>query len=449
MRAALELIRHERRASIFFAALTQSSLGNGAGYVALLLIAYDRFESPWAISIVLIADLVPAMLFGVLFGAAADRFSRRTCAVVADILRAGAFTGIALVDSFAPTVGLAVLAGTGTGLFTPAALASLPSLVRKDRLPAATALFGAIADLGYTAGPAIAGLLLLVGGPETIMLANGVTFAVSAVVLRLLAFGPAPPGSSLSAGRLAPSLFRDVAVGFRAAAARPGIPTILLASSFAFCFVGIFNVAELLFAKQVLGATNTGFAVLVAIFGLGFIGGSLVGARGGPLPRLKGRYLAGLAIMGGGFVASGVAPTVGVAAVTFAATGFGNGLVLVYERLLIQATVPDSLTGRIFGIKDSLASWAFGIAFLVAGALITLTSVRMSIVLAGAGALVAWGAAWWMLRSVWNQGDGVDAAAPVGLGGGAHPSRQPVLGQDRADLVTGRDDWLTLLDDLE
>ncbi len=60
----LELLRLEPRARLFFGVLTQSSLGTGAGYVALLLIAYDRYRSPWAISLVLAADLLPAMFLG-------------------------------------------------------------------------------------------------------------------------------------------------------------------------------------------------------------------------------------------------------------------------------------------------------------------------------------------------------------------------------------------------
>src|SRR5215210_1575530 len=126
MRPTLDLLRHEARARVFFAVLTQSALGTGAGYVALLLLAYERYHSAWAISIILAADLVPAMLLGPLFGALADRTSRRACVVIADLLRAGAFVGIALVDSFGATVGFALLAGAGTGLFTPAALAALP-----------------------------------------------------------------------------------------------------------------------------------------------------------------------------------------------------------------------------------------------------------------------------------------------------------------------------------
>ena len=84
MRRTFELLRAEPRARVFFAVITQSAVGTGAGYVALLLIAYERFHSPWAISLILVADLVAPMLFGPVFGAMADRWSRRSCAVVGD-----------------------------------------------------------------------------------------------------------------------------------------------------------------------------------------------------------------------------------------------------------------------------------------------------------------------------------------------------------------------------
>jgi MFS family permease len=163
VRATLSLLRLERRARWFFLVLAQSSLGTGAAHVALLLIAYERFRSPWAVSLVLLADVVPAMLLGPLLGAAADRWPRKACAVVADVLRAGAFLGIALMDPFAATVGFALLAGVGNALFKPAVLSGLPSLVASERAAAATSLYGAITDFGYTVGPALtAGALLLV-----------------------------------------------------------------------------------------------------------------------------------------------------------------------------------------------------------------------------------------------------------------------------------------------
>ena len=42
----------------------------GRAYVALLVIAYERFESPFAVSAILLCELLPAMLLGPIFGAA-------------------------------------------------------------------------------------------------------------------------------------------------------------------------------------------------------------------------------------------------------------------------------------------------------------------------------------------------------------------------------------------
>lgn len=404
MREIRELLRSEPRARVFFAALTQSSLGTGAGYVALLIIALDRFDSPWAISLVLIADLVPSMLLGPLFGAAADRWSRRTCTVVADVLRAVAFVGIALVNSFEVTVAFALLAGTGTGLFTPAALSSLPSLVARRRLAAATSLYGAIADVGYTLGPAVAAVGLLLGGAESLVLANGITFLASALSLWRLDFGPRASGSESRepSATQRPSLLAEARAGLRAVAGMAGVRTVLIASAAALFFGGLFNVGELLFATRDLDTSGSGYSVLVSVFGLGFVAGSISGSGGGGLPELKRRYLTGLLLMGAGFLCAGLSPTFPAAVAAFGLGGFGNGMVLVYERLLIQTVIPDGVSGRIFGVKDTLTAWAFGLAFLSAGALIATIGSRGLLVGAGAGALLAWAGSALALRAVWR-----------------------------------------------
>ena len=100
----VDLLRHEPRARVFFLRSGSVRARHRRGVRRSAAVAYERFDSAWAISLVLLADLVPAMLLGPVFGAAADRWSRRGCMVVADVLRAVAFIGIALVDGFAPRV---------------------------------------------------------------------------------------------------------------------------------------------------------------------------------------------------------------------------------------------------------------------------------------------------------------------------------------------------------
>lgn len=387
MRRSAELIRAEPRARRFFALLTQSELGTGAGYVALLLIAYERFESPWAVSLVLLAELIPAMALGPIFGAIADRCSRRACCVVADVVRAVAFVGIVVVPSFEAMVAFAVLAGVGTALFTPASLAALPTLVREDRLPAATALFGIVGNLGYTVGPALGAAALLVVGPGGLLVANGLTFALSAAFLATIPFAAQGAATGDSGARR--SLLVEARDGMRLARELPVVRVVLAASGAGLFFAGLFNVAELPFVTGELGASEAAFSLVVAVFGTGFVAGSLAGSAGGSFGEVRDRYLVGLTLMAAGLVGAGVAEGMPVAVAAFACAGFGNGMMLVHERLLIQRLVPDTATGRIYGIKDALTAWAFGLSFILAGALIAAVGVRAVILGAGVAALAA------------------------------------------------------------
>jgi MFS family permease len=386
---------------VYYAVLAQSALGNGAAYIALVVVAYERFNSPWAIGLILLADLVPAMLLGPIFGAAADRWSRKSCLVTADVVRGVAFLGVAVVDSFAATFALALLIGVGTGLFNPASLAAVPSLVKPERLPAATALYGAITDLGFIAGPALAALLLAVGGPELILYGNAATFVLSALVLSGLSFGAAPSTVEGSAPR--PSLLREARDGLTAIAGMAGIRAVIVASGAMLLFAGLFNVAELPYAKEELDAGNSGFAILTAVYGLGFVAGSLSGSRGGSAAVLKRRFLGGLALVGAGFIACGVAPGFATAVPAFCLAGVGNGLILVYERLLIQTTVEDSVMARAFGVRDGLSAWAFAAALLAAGGLIEILGVRTVLVVAGFGGLLIWVLSSYALRNAWEE----------------------------------------------
>jgi MFS family permease len=397
----LDLLRHERVARVYYAVLAQSALANGAAYIALLVVAFDRFNSAWAISFILLADFVPAMVLGPVFGAAADRWSRRNCLIVSDLLRGTAFLGIALVDSFTATVALALLAGAGTGLFNPAALAAIPSLVKPERLPAATALYGAITDLGFIGGPALAGLLLLFGGPDVILYANTATFALSAIVLSRLPFGAAPHVEEDEAASR-PGLLREAREGVSVIAGMVGVRAVILASGAMLLFAGLFNVAELPFAKEEIDAGAAGFGALSAAYGLGFVGGSLSGSRGGDTAVLKRRFLGGLALVGAGFIACGVAPGFAAALPAFALAGIGNGLILVYERLIIQTTVDDSVMARTFGVRDGLSAWGFAAAFLAAGGLIEALGVRTVLVVAGVGGLLVWALSSFVLRHTWE-----------------------------------------------
>jgi hypothetical protein len=447
VREVLGLLREERRARLFFLALTQSALGTGAAYVALLLVAYERFRSPWALSLVLFADLMPAMLLGPVFGAAADRWSRKSCVVLADVVRAIAFLGIWLVDDFTATVAFAALAGAGTGLFTPASLAALPSLVAPPRVAAATSLYGAIADLGFTAGPALAALILLFAGPDEILLVNGVTFACSAAILLPIPFGEVT--AVAPEGRVVRSLLREAWAGLKAVVAMRGVRVVLVGSAAALFFGGVFNVGELLFARDELGTTDAGYSALVTMFGLGFIIGSLTGSRQSAAAVLRQRFLLGAFLMGVGFLLTGLAPTFLVALLTFALAGLGNGMLLVHERVIVQGSVSDALLGRTFGVKDALASWAFGTAFFAAGAALTAIDPRTLVVAVGIGGISVAGICAFALSRETLPGASEAVAQGWGLRRRGRALSDLRGDEQSADVVGRGDTRATLLDNVD
>jgi predicted MFS family arabinose efflux permease len=274
-------------------------------------------------------------------------------------------------------------------------------MVEEDQLPAATSLYGAINDLGHTVGPAIAAGVLLAAGPAAVMLANGVTFAVSALLVSGIDFGKVAVRVGENEER--PSLLAESREGLKVTVRMPAIRTLLIGSSIAVLSVGMMNVGELQLAKVTLNAGNAGFSFLVAISSFCIVAGSLAASGGGSSQTLKRRYLLGLLAMAGGMLAAGLAPVFAFAALAFAATGAGAGLASAHEQLLVQRTAPEEALGRVFGVKGTLISGAFGMSFLIGGALVSLAGPRTLFIVAGAGLVAAWVWSAYGLRHEWAE----------------------------------------------
>jgi MFS family permease len=378
----------------FFLAHAQSCLGSGLAHVALPLLAYDKTGSAWAITAVLIPDLLPVIFFGPLFGALVDRIGWRVCAIASDLLRMTAFTIVAFAHTLPWMVVGAALAGTGAALFAPAALAGVTRLAPGDRRPGALGLFGALDDLGLTAGPALAAGLLAFVPAAGLLAANAVSFAVSAIVLTSV-------GRGVSSERVEiQSLWTDLRVGLRALGGRAEVRVLLASSAAAVLFAGVTNVGEVLLAREVLGTSGSGLAALVAATGLGTILGSLA-ARFKSSWEWRRAYLAGLSFMAVDLVLCALSPHLWMLLVVFAIGGFGNGFALVHDRLLLGNAVPDALHGRVYALQKALTSLAFATSFVGASALISVAGVQSTFALAGTGMLAVILMSSPRMRSAW------------------------------------------------
>ena len=393
----IALIRTAGPVRRFLLTALTSSVGNGLGYVALLLLAYDKFRSPWAVSLVLLADFVPAIVLAPMFGALADRHSRRVIVVGADLLRCSALVGLAFADSFELIVLLALLVGLGTALHHPASRSALAGLAGR-RADTAMGALVTIWSAASVVGPAIGAALLLGVSPSVLLLVNAATFLVSAAVLSRLPLDREPVGPSavassdnvnlaIAAGELV-TAHDDVAIGhgvragLRVARAVGGLSAVVGAGVAATLAFSLMNVAEPLLATDELDAGGAGFALLVCVYGIG----STIGAvRGRADPHILVGCLAGGGLS---LIASALVLSLPAAAVTFLLTGLFAGGVMSSDHQLVTRMAPEAIRGRVFGLKDSLDATAFCTAFAIGGLLGSLAGPRVVFAVAGGGALL-------------------------------------------------------------
>ncbi len=378
-----ELLKTPGGVRPFLAASFQSSIGNAIGYIALLLLAYDMTRSAWAVSAVLLAEFIPAIALGPLFGALADRHRRRTLVVTADLLRCAAFVALAFAGSLPALVGLALVAGVGGALYQPAAKSALPGLAGEHADRAMAALVASWSAAGMI-GPGLGAGLLVVMSSADLLLVNAATFLLSAIVLSRLAIdGPARTASPAAAVVDGDGAGHGVRAGLSTVRRVPGLAVVVGAGAATTLAFSMMNVAEPLLARQELETGGAGFALLVCAFGIGSTIGALRGRANG--------WAMLVALAGGGLalLASAFAPSVAVAAVTFLVTGIFAGAFMSSEHQLIARLAPQAVLGRVFGLKDSLDAMALCGAF-VGGALIASHSdARIVFAVSGAAALVA------------------------------------------------------------
>jgi MFS family permease len=195
----LDLLRQPRFRT-FLVGYGTSALGSAMAPVATTFALLDTGRSAGQVGQVLAAYALAITVSLLAGGAAADMLGRRTMMVLGNLLGASSqLTLAALVITGRPAlwvfIALQAVDGSGQAFYAPALSGLIPELVVSSRLQQANALMSLAASAGAIAGPAAAGVVAAAVGPGWAILANGVSYLVSAACLaRLPGLGQATPG---------------------------------------------------------------------------------------------------------------------------------------------------------------------------------------------------------------------------------------------------------------
>jgi MFS family permease len=360
------------------ASRTVTLLGTQATAVALLVQVKQLTGSTLDVGLLGAIELVPLVLFGLYGGVLADRLDRRKLALGCEAGLGGCAV-ILMVNALLPRPALwpvYVVAAATTSLAAlqrPSLDASVPRLVPRDRLTAASALLSLSGNASFIVGASLGGVLAAGPGPGVVYAADAASFALSTGLLCLLRPLPADAPSG-ERGR--PAGLRSVLAGLGYARRRPELIGSYLADLAAMTLAypaSLFPfVAVALHAPWSVGL----------MFSANSAGALVFSALSGWTGRVRRHGLAiavAAAAWGAAITGFGLAPNVAVALAWLVVAGAADMMSGLFRDTLWNQTIPDELRGRMAGVE--LLSYGLGPSAgqLRAGAVAAISTARISL----------------------------------------------------------------------
>ncbi len=376
-----------------------NELGDWMGIVALSVLVFDRTGSAMATAILFVGTgFLPAMLAPIVV-VRVERPPPRFVLPTLYAVEAAAFGALALlVSHFSLSVVVAVAAVDGalalaTRALTRAVVASM--LEPTGELRAGNAILNVAFTGGAAVGPGIAGLVVAGFGVESALLLDAISFYLIAWIL--LTAGPMPRAEPDEGG------MRDrVKAGVAYIRAEVKLRRLLVSQGAAFIFFSAVIPVEVIYAKQTLGAGDSGYGLLLASWGVGMVLGSFVFAalRRARLPYLL--FFSTIAV-GVGYLGMAVAPTLAAACAGAVVGGAGNGVQWVGAISAVQELTVPSMQARVMSVLESIGAAMPGVGYLVGGLIATGHDPRATFLVAGLGVFAIVAIATPMLGTNWPE----------------------------------------------
>jgi MFS family permease len=378
-----------------WAAQTVSDFGaritrEGVPYAAVLTIG----ANPIQMGVLAALSLGPSVVVGLIAGGLVDRVRRRRVLIAADLIRAAVLATIPLAAlmhwfSMAELYVAAFIVGGVSVLFDIADHAYLPTLVERERLTDANGKLAVTESFAEMGGPALAGILFTLFSAPFAIAVNAVTYLVSAIFLAGLRHAEAPPRP---AKRM--TLANDLRAGLVAAMSQPLVRAPFLANLVSSFSGAAFATLYALFALRTLHFSPAILGVVVAMGGVGALGGALTFNA---MSRAIG--------LGPATIASGVISALSAVLIPFAQGGLALSLammvaaqllgdsfgvaMLIGTKSLQQAVLPPHLLGRAGAAMRAVAGMAGVVGALAAGFTAMRIGVRPTLFIGAAGIAAA------------------------------------------------------------
>jgi MFS family permease len=356
-----------------------SAAGDLLALIVLALQVHDRTGSGLAVAALFATTLVPVVALAPLAGLVADRFESVRVIVAASLAQALVAVALAFSSDLAAILALSSLLTAGNAFGQPAEFALIPAVAGRRPVTSATGVLEAARYAGFAAGPVLAaGLAVL--GPRAALLVNAASFvAIAAAVGAMRARRPPHPGTG------EPQRALD---GFRLLRRDRVLRVTIAAAVGALLFISASLTVEIFYLKDVVGASDTAYALLICVWMAGMVCGATALARRVPARLVAAAALVAVAVQGTGMGVQTAWAILPVAFAGYLVGGVAHGAKNVLLRVLLTVRVPEALHGRAFAAYNAARNTAELGAVGAGGALVSALGPRAALLLAGLGPIV-------------------------------------------------------------
>jgi MFS family permease len=359
---------HEPQFRLFFSGQLLSLVGDGLLLVATSFAVLGAGLSATAVGLVYAARTLPLVGFVLVGGVWADRLPRQRLMLGSDLIRGAALAvlGLLVVSGNARLwqfLLLTAIYGAAEAFFRPAATGLIPQVVSPRNLQQANALIGMSTNAGFVAGPALAGVLIAIDGPGLAILADAVTFAVSAACLAALRPRPA----ARVARHQRAGFLHELHEGYREVRARRWLWVVLMESSvILLVVVAPFQVLGPVVSADHLGGAGA-WATISTGFGAGMVLGGAAALHFRPQHPMRTVYLLFPLLAPWASAALALTLPVGVTTAAALAGGIAVGLFLTLWETSVQQHVPPYALSRVSSYDWMVSLSLMPIGFALTG----------------------------------------------------------------------------------
>lgn len=232
----------------------------------------------------------------------------------------------------------------------------------------------------FVAGPILGGAIVAGAGAPTALFLDAASFLICGALLTdLRPHVEEAEGMTVRARLRAAWDYINQARALRA---------LLLTQTAALVFFESAAPIEVAYAKSTLHAGDRGYGLLVTMWGIGVVAGSIIFARAGRGSLGKMVSLGTLAV-GLAYVGFAASSSLAIACVAAVVGGMGNGMQWAPLVSSIQLLTPSHLQGRVMGAMESLGAISPAVGLSLGGVLVAIASPRTAFLVVGLGAALA------------------------------------------------------------